>query len=329
MKNTLLLLLLLSTVLLGEVKTTVVKASSNKPTTNTWTDYVDITLATSYVSLNRDISGASDKVDAKVFPIFSATIGAVFFPGKYDLKLSYTHNITDSVDSGLYNPLNYNDSVSTIEVSVIPYYHKRYGGIGLFYTDAQQNAKYTNKTNTPMPLTTYDWTDATHTRWGLVPISPDVPSGSSYQSKETFSYLGIKYMLPEYAYLPKGVNFYYSIMDRTTVYYGTWGAVDNLIYISGKGNLYGFGLMRELHELPKNKLSLDLLQISKGSFTDFPNLDLYELSLGATYKRNSFYLKAFALVYIADTFTALLDNKKLFIPRQTDTLVNVKVGVTF
>ena len=314
---------------MGEVKTAEVKASTDEPTTSSWTDYVDVSLAASYVSLNRNISDAGDKVDSKVFPIFSATFGVVFFPGEYDLKLSYTHNITDSVDNGMYNPHDYDDSVSSIEISVIPYYHKRYGGIGLFYTDAEQNAKYTNKTDKSMPISMYDWTDATHTSWGLIPIADDLPSGNSYQSKESFSYLGIKYMLPEYKYLPKGVNLYYSIMDRTTVYYGTWGAEDTLIYISGKGNLYGFGLLRELHELPKNKLSLDLLQISKGSFSGFPNLDLYEFSLGSTYKRDSFYIKAFALVYIADEFNALLDNKKLFIPRQTDTLINVKIGVTF
>ena len=136
-------------------------------------------------------------------------------------------------------------------------------------------------------------------------------------------------MLPEYEYLPKGTNVYYSRMDRTTVYYGTWGMVDHLIYVSGRGDLYGFGLQRELHELPKNKLSLDLLQISKGGFSSFPDLDLYELSLGATYMRDSFYVKAFGLVYVADEFSALLDDQELFIPRQTDTLINVKVGMSF
>ena len=45
--------------------------------------------------------------------------------------------------------------------------------------------------------------------------------------------------------------------------------------------------------------------------------------------KEAFYVKAFALVYIADEFNSLLEDEMLFIPRQTDTLINIKLGMSF
>ena len=62
-------------------------ATEAEKKTKEWSDYVTFNVAASYVALHRDIAGSDDKVDSEVFPIFSATVGALFFPNTYDLKL--------------------------------------------------------------------------------------------------------------------------------------------------------------------------------------------------------------------------------------------------
>jgi hypothetical protein len=288
-----------------------------------WKDYLLFDVDLSYVTMHRSIDNADNIIDSNVNDILNVSLLATLFPKEYDLQIGYSHNLTNNVDKNLYNPRNYNNNVEHFLISAKPYYNEQYGGLGIFYTMAQQNSSYTNKSGATLMLNEYSGTTMNNTG--------TLSANQGYKSKEKASYLGIKYLLPEYKYLPKGANIYYSIMDRTTVYYGRTlnDATDHLIYMSGKGNMYGFGLQRELYELPMNELSLDLVQISKGSFSDFPNLDLLEYTAGATYKSEHFYVKAFALVYIAQEFNSNMGGMQLHIPKMTDIMGTIKVGTSF
>jgi len=295
--------------------------------TSFFQEYMKLNIHTAYTYQNRKIDVSKDIIEATVFPVLSASLEIVLLPKTYNLKLAYTRDIIDGVDDNLYNPKGYDDTTSFLELSMIPYYNKDYGGLGIFYTSAQQNSKYTNNANTDMPINKYDMVNGT---LPLLPVTTNLPANQSYQSKEKVDYLGIKYMLPTYKYLPKGANIYYSQMDRTTVYYANFANQNQLIEISGKGKLYGFGLQRELHDIKLDVFSLDLLQFSKGGFSGFPDLELYETSVGGVYKSKNFYIKAFALVYVAKEFSyQFFSSETLTIPQTTDTLLSVKLGTTF
>lgn len=296
---------------------------------NRFSDQFLINLNLSYVVMDRSILGADSVVDSKVNPILNATIGVTLFPSTYNLSLGYTHNITTNVDDNLYNPYQYDDNVEHYFISAKPYYNEKFGGVGIFYTFASQNSSYQNKLSTTMMIGKYgrDWTQPSG--WNLVKQYPSIQPQQTFQSKEKASYLGIKYLFPKYKYIPKGSNVFYSIMDRTTVYYSTLATNHYLIYMSGKGKMYGCGLQRELYELPNNQVSLDLVQISQGIFSDFPKIKLNEFSAGLTYKRDNLFVKLFALVYISNSYDATLNSQPLHIPATRDIMATIRFGTSF
>ena len=298
-------------------------------------DFYHFNLDLTYNSLARSIVGHENLVESKINDVLNGSFAVTFFPGDYNIKLGLSKSISDTVDSGLYNPLNHDDDVTNFSFSVSPYYDKDYGGLALFYTSVEQNSQYKNKTNDPMGLYKYS-----NTGLNLVQVAPSLPAGDSYQSKEEVSYLGVKYLLPESKFLPKGANIYHSIMDRTIVYlarfsgtateyFDTSNGNFRLLHVSDKGKLYGFGIQRSLDDLPLNKFSLDLLQISKGGFTGFPDIDLSEFTIGVTYRAENWYVKLVALKYIAHQFKASFDNKDLLVPIQSDILGSIHIGYSF
>jgi len=282
-----------------------------------------------YVTLERMIENSSDSVHADVNDIVNVTATATLLPKSYNIQLSLGKNLTDNVDDGLYNPQGYDSNAYHAYFSIAPYYHPKYGGFGLFYTFAQQNSIYSNVSNSPIALSQYAVDETSIDNWNLLPFAGALQPNESLQFKEEVSYVGVKYYLPAYSFLPQGTNIFYSQMDRSTLYYGTLGGRDQLILVAGKGQMYGFGLQRELYELPNNRLSVDLVQISKGGFADFPKLELYEASGGVTYKMSNFFMKAFALIYVADEYNAQLNGEALHIPRVTDLLLTMHAGVSF
>jgi len=282
-----------------------------------------------YASLARSIDGFEDRVSSTVNDILQIKMALNIFPKTYDIKLEYSQNLTETVDSNLYNPKGYDETASSLLLSIIPWYDKRYGGLGLFHTYAQQNSHYVNKTASPMALVSYELDNSAMSGWELLSFANDLNSNQSFQSKEEVSYTGFKYLLPKFSYLPNGANIYYSTMDRSTVYFATYDGVNKLIALSGKGELYGFGLQRSFTELPNDQLSLDLIQLSKGGFTGFPAVELSEYTAGVTYKTKKWYIKAVTLMYIVESFSTSLNNKILSIPKQTDIFTSLHFGLRY
>jgi hypothetical protein len=243
-------------------------------------------------------------------------------PETYNMTLGLAKNITQNVRNDLYNPNNYDSDVYHLNIAATPWYHETYGSIGLFYTAFEQNSRFINKTDHAIGPYKYDGKTLT---W----VAAAVPAGKSYQTKEKASYLGIKYLLPRSEWFPKGANIYYSTMDRSTVYYATttWSGTqtDRILHISDTGVLYGLGLQRALHELPEKSLSLDLLQISKGGFGSYPRISLSEYTAGATYRGKGWYLKGIMLLYVVEEYS----NGALFVPRQSDYMTSVHLGMSF
>ena len=278
-------------------------------------------------SMSRSISGSVDKVSSKVKGITYATLSATLFPDTYDIELSYSQSIRQKLDSNLYNPLNYDDDAKHLSISMIPYYNKDYGGVGIFYTESEQNGQYTNLTDSTIRLSEYFFTD--RIRFRQIDGTEKLKPNQTYQSKEKFSYLGVKYLLPEYKYLPKGTNIFYSKMDRDGIYFGTVGKGQHLIEVSNDGEMYGIGLQRSIDELPEDKISIHLLQLSKGKFNGFPSIKLSEYTAGVTYKAKDWYLKADGLIYVAEKFSHKFTKVTLDVPKHTDVMGTVHIGTSF
>jgi hypothetical protein len=293
---------------------------------------VDVELAHS--SLSRNLSASSSLVDSEVKDVTYATLFLTLFPDTYDIELMYSQGLTQD-----------SDSVKHFSISMTPYYHKKYGGLGIFYTSFEQNALYTNKDATDLNSSRYG-SDANGLTLVNIPGVGPLGQGQTLQTEERFTYLGLKYLLPEYKYLPKGANIFYSIMDRQTVYFGTitpqnpaGDPVTRILHMEGEGKMFGFGLHRSIDELPENKVSLHMLQLSRGNFSDFPKIKLAEYSAGVTYKAKNWYAKVEGLIYIAEEFTTDLNggigiglgngDERLNIPKSTDTLLTFSVGTSF
>jgi len=287
-----------------------------------------IDLELSHTMLDRKISGNADKVESQVKDVTYGTISATLFPDTYDIELSYSQSLKQDLDSNLYNPFNHDDDAKHFSFSMIPYYHKTYGGVGIFYTKFEQNSQYKNKVDAPLGLYRYDQSTATPTVQQFVGTDKLVKD-QSYQAKEKFSYLGLKYLLPEYKYLPKGTNIFYSKMDRDSVYYSTFANEDRLLHMSGDGRMFGIGLQRSIDELPENKFSLHLVQLSQGKFTDFPDIDLTEYTAGVTYKAKDWYLKVEGLVYTAESFSSDFGGSTLEVYEHRDISGSVHIGTSF
>jgi hypothetical protein len=210
---------------------------------------------------------------------------------------------------------------------MVPYYNEVYGGLGIFYTESEQNGQYKNKTDKTMRLSEYFITD--RIRFRQIAGTETLKPNQSFQSKEKFSYLGIKYLLPSYEYLPKGANIFYSKMDRDSVYFGTVGTGNHLIRVSNDGEMYGIGLQRSMDELPVGKISLHLLQLSKGKFDGFPSIKLSEYTAGVTYKAKDWYLKVDGLIYVAEEFSHKFTKVSLDVPKHTDVMATVHLGTSF
>lgn len=285
-------------------------------------DTYAVDLETVYVNMTRSIDNGATDVESKVDDILHLKMTLTLFPKTYNITLGYAKNITENVDNDLYNPNGYDSDVSHIYVAATPWYHESYGGLGLFYTSSDQNSRFVNKTD--HDIGPYKYKGKTLT-WA----APAIPSGESYQTKEKASYLGVKYLIPQLSWLPKGANVYYSTMDRSTVYYAatTWNGTktDRILHLSDTGALYGFGLQRSLHELPREHLSLDLVQISKGAFGSFPKIELSEYTAGATYRGRGWYLKGVMLLYVAEEYA----NGGLYVPRQSDYMTSIHLGMSF
>lgn len=280
-----------------------------------------VDLETVYVNLTRTIDTGA-RVESKVDDILHLKATLTLLPETYNLTLGYAKNLTENVKDNLYNPNRYDSDVSHLYAAATPWYHERYGGIGIFYTASEQNSRFINKTDHDIGPYKY----IGHT---LTAVAPAIPAGASYQTKEKASYLGVKYLLPKSSWLPRGANVYYSTMDRSTVYYATtdWGGMksDRIVHVSDTGVLYGFGLQRALHELPEEKLSLDLVQISKGGFGSFPKIELSEYTAGATYRGRGWYLKGVMLLYVAEAYS----KEGLHVPRQSDYMGSIHLGMSF
>lgn len=281
-----------------------------------------VDLETVYVNMTRTIANGGTDVESKVDDVLHLQGTLTLLPETYGITLSYAKNITKNVESGLYNPNGYDSDVSHLYAAVTPLYHETYGGVGIFYTSSEQNSRFINKTDHAIGPYKYNGTTLT---W----VAPAIPAGASYQTKEKASYLGVKYLLPTFSWLPRGANVYCSTMDRSTVYYATttWSGVktDRIVHVADTGVLYGFGLQQALHELPEEKLSLDLVQISKGGFGSFPKIELSEYTAGATYRGKGWYLKGVMLLYVAEEYKK--DN--LHVPRQSDYMGSVHLGMSF
>lgn len=289
---------------------------------------IDVEL--SHAMMERSIGGSADKVESQVKDVTYATLSATLFPDTYDIEMSYSQSIRQNLDSNLYNPLNNSSNAKHFSISMIPYYHKTYGGLGLFYVESEQNGQYKNKTDSTIRLGHYVVTDGIISFPELAGTDRLKPN-QSLQSKEKFSYLGVKYLLPEYEYLPKGANVFYSKMKRDSVYFGTLSRnkSNHLIHVSNDGEMYGFGLQRSLDELPVNKISIHQVQLSKGKFTAFPEIDLSEYTVGVTYKAKNWYLKVDGLIYVAEEFTHQFTNTTLDVPKHTDVMGTLHVGTSF
>jgi len=281
----------------------------------------------SHSMFSRSISGSSDKVESEIKDVTYATISATLFPDTYDIELSYSQSIRQNLDSNLYNPFNYDDDAKHFSISMIPYYHKTYGGLGLFYVKSEQNGQYKNKTDSNMRLSEYFVTDKI--RFRGIEGTEELKPNQSFQSKEKFSYLGLKYLFPEYEYLPKGANIFYSKMERDSIYFGTVGTANHLIKVSNDGEMYGFGLQRSIDELPEDKISIHQVQLSKGKFEGFPAIKLSEYTLGATYKTKNWYLKADGLIYVAEKFSHKFRTVDLDVPKHTDVMGTLHIGTSF
>ncbi len=279
-------------------------------------------IESSYVNLTRTIDNGATAVRSEVDDVLHLKTTLTLWPQTYNLTLSLSKNLTKNVEEGLYNPNGYDSSVTHYYAAATPWYHPEYGGLGVFYTHAEQNSRIINGTDHAIGPYTY-------VGQTLTAVAPEMPSGARYQTKEKASYLGVKYLLPEISWLPKGANVYYSTMDRSTVYYATttWSGVatDRIIHLDDTGVLYGFGLQRALHELPQNALSLDLVQLSKGSFGNFPKIRLSEYTAGATYRGQGWYVKGIVLLYVAEAYRS----GALSVPRQSDYLTSVHLGISF
>ena len=284
---------------------------------------IDVEL--SHAMMERSIS--STKVDSQVKDVTYLTLSATLFPDTYDIEMSYSQGIRQQLDSNLYNPLNHDDDSKHFSVSMIPYYSKEYGGVGIFYTESEQNGQYKNQTDSNIRLSEYFFTDKI--RFRQIAGTEKLKPNQSYQSKEKFSYLGVKYLLPESEYLPKGTNIFYSKMDRDSLYFGTVGKGNHLIRVSSDGKMYGIGLQRSIDELPEDKISIHLLQLSRGSFNGFPEIDLSEYTAGVTYKAKNWYLKVNGLVYVAEEFSHKFTKVTLDVPKHTDVMGSIHLGTTF
>ncbi|HIP12854.1 MAG TPA: hypothetical protein EYG73_09080, partial [Arcobacter sp.] len=106
---------------------------------------IDVEL--SHAMMERSIGGSADKVESQVKDVTYATLSATLFPDTYDIEMSYSQSIRQNLDSNLYNPLNNSSNAKHFSISMIPYYHKTYGGLGLFYVESEQNGQYKNKTD--------------------------------------------------------------------------------------------------------------------------------------------------------------------------------------
>ena len=281
----------------------------------------------SHAMMQRSIAGSVDKVESEVKDVTYATLSATLFPDTYDIELSYSQSIRQNLDNNLYNPLSNSDNAKHFSISMIPYYNEIYGGLGIFYTESEQNGQYKNKTDSTMRLSEYFVTD--RIRFRQIEGTEKLKPNQSFQSKEKFSYLGLKYLLPEYEYLPKGANVFYSKMDRDSVYFGTVGKGNHLIRVSNDGEMYGIGLQRSIDELPEGKISIHLLQLSKGKFDGFPAIDLSEYTAGITYKAKDWYLKADGLIYVAEKFSHKFTTVSLDVPKHTDMMATVHLGTSF
>jgi len=282
----------------------------------------------SHSTLSRTISGSSDDVESEVKDVTYGTITATLFPDTYDIELSYSHALAQNLDSDLYNPLGHDDDANHFSISMIPYYNKKYGGLGVFYVRSEQNSQFKNKNSANLGL--YQYIEpATGPTVQQIPGTDKLVTNQSYQAKEKFSYLGLKYLLPTFEYLPKGANVFYSRMDRNSVYFANFANENRLLHMSDKGNMYGFGLQRSLDELPENRLSLHLVQLSKGKFSKFPDIDLSEYTAGVTYKAENWYVKTDALLYVAEAFSADFGGSTLTVPKHSDLMWTFHLGTSF
>jgi hypothetical protein len=72
-----------------------------------------------------------------------------------------------------------------------------------------------------------------------------------------------------------------------------------------------------------------MLQVSKGKFDGFPDIELEEFSAGLTYKAKSWYLKMDGLIYIAKKFTHQFEIGVLTVPKHTDVIATFHLGTSF
>ncbi len=329
-KNLLFTLAISTTVLYAEsIKDPLVNPlTKTKPLTKKEKLFIyDIDL--SYHGLSRSISTSSNGLSSSVNDILHINFQATILPESYDIELNYVKNLTNNVDASLYNPQNLDSDTESIYASMIPWYDNTYGGLGVFYSSAQQNSQYFNNSGSAVALVSYTWDSSQPSNWNLLSIATDLSSGQGVQVKEKAAYTGFKYLLPQTKYLPKGSNVYYSTMNRSSVYFATFDGVDKLIYLSGTGTMYGLGIQRSLHELPTNELTLDLVQLSKGAFSGFPAVALSEYTAGATYKAENWFIKGLALIYVAEEFSTTLNSKALIIPQQTDIFYSLSFGLIY
>lgn len=289
---------------------------------NANSDYrFDVNIA--YDTLSRSLSGFEDRAKSTVDDVAKVSFGVNFLPDTYNVYVSFSHSLTESIDSGLFNPFGFDDKAKSYHFSMIPWFDKEYGGVGIFFNYAEQNAKFDNRTGSTLAVAQYDG----NTSPFVIDVF-NVAANQSFQSKESASYLGLKYLLPARDYLPEGFNVYYSTMDRETVYYGDFGGADKLIHIDDKGKLYGFGIQRELKDLPEDQFSLHLLQISIGGFDGDTPVDLSEYTAGVTYKMKDQFVKLTALIYVVED-TSFDFGTVLRIPKQTDVFASINYGMLF
>jgi len=299
-----------------------------EPKSITSTPWYYLSASLSYMKMLRTIDTSETKVSSKIDDVANISLEAIILPEFLNITLNYSRNITPNIDTNMFNPFDYDDSAHHLSASIEPWYDERFGGVAVFYSLTQQNSSYTNETDSNISVRQYEL--LTPTTWGLKTISnATLTSKSSIQFKEQASYTGFKYLLPTFDILPKGLNVYYSIMDRTMLYYATYDAVDTLVYVDSAGYLYGIGYQRSLMELEENKLALHLVQVSKGAFQTFPAINLSEYTAGLTYKGSNWYVQAVALIYVSESYTGTIDNKNLVVPTQTDYFLSAYAGISF
>lgn len=286
-------------------------------------------------SFARNISGEAKNIESSINNISYVSISTILFPETFDLKFKYSQNISGTVNSNLYNPLNHDDKSRHFSISAIPYYHKKYGGVGLFYVKSEQNSQYKNTSNDTMRIAEYIQDSKGIIRFPVIAGTENLKINQSFQAKEEFSYLGIKYLLPEYQYLPKGANIFYSKMDKNSIYSGKVYQNNkilhsNLIRVNNDGEMYGIGLQRSINELPEDELSIHLIQLSKGKFNGFPSIELAEYTAGVTYKAEDWYVKFDGLIYEAKKFShSFTPTIELKVPKHTDIMGTISIGKVF